>query len=186
MPNLLEDIKEFELIFKEYYNPLVNFINRYLNNLENSKEVVQITFSRIWENRANLNIKTSFKNYLYQSAKNNMIDYIRKNKYILNAVELEDSVAINFPDNQPEHLDPYIIKQAVENVLKEIKPKAKEIFSLHKFEGLTYEEISEYLKISKRSVEDNVAKILKHLKHELKNHPDLFDNFVVVVILYVY
>lgn len=175
MSKSFENIKEFELIFKEYYNPLVNFVNRYLNNFENSKEVIQMTFVKVWDNRMNLTIKTSVKSYLYQSAKNTMIDYLRKNKNIQNAVELENSIAINFTDDQSENLDPYIIKQAVDKVLKDLKPKSKEIFSLNKFEGLTYEEIADYLKISKRSVEDNIAKILKHLKEELKNHPELFN-----------
>ena len=56
-----------------------------------------------------------------------------------------------------------------------LKPKAREIFKLNKFEGLTYEEIAEYMKISKRSVEDNMSKIMIYLKEELKNHPDIFN-----------
>ncbi len=175
MPKFFENIKEFELAFKEYYNPLVNFVNKYLHNFENSREVVQMTFVKVWESRINLDIKISIKSYLYQSVKNTMIDFLRKNKNVFGAVDLDNSAAFNLPDDKPEHLDPYIVKQAVEVVLEKLKPKAREIFSLHKFEGLTYEEIADYLNISKRSVEDNIAKILKRLKDELKNHPDLFE-----------
>ncbi|MBK8515298.1 MAG: sigma-70 family RNA polymerase sigma factor [Saprospiraceae bacterium] len=175
MSKAFENIKDFELVFKEYYNPLINFVNRYLSNFENSREVVQMTFVKVWENRLNLHIKTSVKSYLYQSAKNTMIDFIRKNKIIFNATEFDGSLSNSLLDDNPDQLDPYIIKNAVETALKNVKPKAREIFSLHKFEGLTYQEIAEYLNISKRSVEDNVAKTLKILKDQLKNHPDLYE-----------
>ena len=46
---------------------------------------------------------------------------------------------------------------------------------MNKYQGLTYEEIANYLNISKRSVEDNISKILIYLKSELKNHPDFFE-----------
>jgi RNA polymerase sigma-70 factor (ECF subfamily) len=170
-----ENIREFELVFKEYYNPLVNFVFKYLHDYENSREVVQITFVKVWENRYNLDIKTSMKSYLYQAAKNAMIDFVRKNKKNMSTTEVEDNILTSLSDDQASHLDPYILRQAIENVLKELKPKTQEIFRLNKFEGLTYSEIAEYLNISKRSVEDNVAKTLKQLKDELKNHPDFFD-----------
>jgi RNA polymerase sigma-70 factor (ECF subfamily) len=170
-----ENSTYFESVFKEYFNPLVNFVNKYLNNFENSREVVQMTFVKLWANRSNLEVRTSLKSYLYQTTKNTMIDYIRKNKKIPKAQEIENSMATELFDDHNEYLDPYIIRHAVEKCLKNVKPKAREIFESHKFEGLTYEEIAEYMKISKRTVEDNMSKIMIVLKEELKNHPDFFD-----------
>jgi len=170
-----ENSNYFETVFKEYFNPLVNFVNKYLNNFENSREVVQMTFVKLWSNRTNLEVRSSVKSYLYQTTKNTMIDFIRKNKNILNAAELENSIVTVLIDEQNENLDPYILRQAIDKCLRNLKPKAKEIFELHKYEGLTYEEIADFLNISKRSVEDNISKILKYLKEELKNHPEFFD-----------
>lgn len=175
MPKPFENSNYFETVFKEYFNPLVNFVNKYLNNFENSREVVQMTFVKLWSNRTNLEVRSSVKSYLYQTTKNTMIDFIRKNKNILNAAELENSIVTELIDEQNENLDPYILRQAIDKCLRNLKPKAKEIFELHKYEGLTYEEIADFLNISKRSVEDNISKILKYLKEELKNHPEFFD-----------
>jgi len=175
LPKPFENSNYFETVFKEYFNPLVNFVNKYLNNFENSREVVQMTFVKLWSNRTNLEVRSSVKSYLYQTTKNTMIDFIRKNKNILNAAELENSIVTELIDEQNENLDPYILRQAIDKCLRNLKPKAKEIFELHKYEGLTYEEIADFLNISKRSVEDNISKILKYLKEELKNHPEFFD-----------
>lgn len=175
MNRTFENINDFQNIFKEYYNPLLNFINSYLHNIENSKEVVQNTFLKVWENRLNIDVNSSVKSYLFQMAKNTMIDYIRKNKkYSLN-LELNQELEQNFMHVSTEVIDPYIIKNAVLKVMTKLKPKNKEIFELHKFEGLTYMEIADYLNISKRTVEDNISRTLKYLKDELKDHPDFFD-----------
>jgi RNA polymerase sigma-70 factor (ECF subfamily) len=170
-----ENIDDFEIIFKEYFNPLVNFVNKSINNFENSKEIVQTAFLKIWENRSVLEINTSVKGYIYKTVRNGMIDFLRKNKYQTNVIDLENTVVNDFPDDHDELLDPYIVRQAIEKALKNIKPKARKIFELNKFEGLTYDEIAEYMDISKRSVEDNVSKTLILLKAELKNHSELFD-----------
>ncbi len=175
MSKSFENISDFEDLFKEYFNPLVNFVNRYLNNFENSREVVQMTFVKLWENRSNFEIRNSTKSYVYQTAKNAMIDFVRKNKNHMNAFEIEGALVHDLPDDNSSYLDPYIVRSAIEKCLQQLKPKNREIFELNKFEGLTYEEIADYLQISKRSVEDNIAKTLKFLKEELKNHPDFFE-----------
>ncbi|MBK7807843.1 MAG: hypothetical protein IPJ51_16340 [Saprospiraceae bacterium] len=64
-----ENINYFESIFKEYFNPLVNFVNKYLNNFENSREVVQMTFVKLWANRSNLEVRSSVKSYLFKLPK---------------------------------------------------------------------------------------------------------------------
>lgn len=174
MSKPFEHIRDFEAIYKEYYNPLVNFVNRYINNFENSKEVVQYTFVKIWENKENIEVHSSAKSYLFQITKNSMVDFIRKNKKHANHSELSLN-ELNVFDDSGKALDPYLVRQAVEICLKDKKEKAREIFMMNKFEGLTYEEIADYLHISKRSVEDNIGKILIHLKKELKNHPYFFE-----------
>ncbi|MFZ1750602.1 MAG: RNA polymerase sigma-70 factor [Saprospiraceae bacterium] len=174
MPSSFSDTHNFEAIFKEYFNPLVNFVNKYLNNYGDSKEVVQMTFVKLWNHRESLDIKLSLRSYLFQMTKNMMIDYIRKNKNHQNNLSLESIDTSQIQYSSEDQLEPYIVRQAVEKVLKTLKPKAREIFIMNKFEGLTYLEISEYLNISKRSVEDNISKIIKILKDELKDHPELF------------
>ena len=74
-----------------------------------------------------------------------------------------------------EEFDPYLVRNAIEKSLCSVKEKTREIFVLNKFEGLSYDEIAEYLNISKRMVDYNVGITLKQLKMNLKNHPDLFN-----------
>lgn len=174
LPKPFENKADFEITFKEYFNPLVNFVNRYLNDYENSREVVQNTFIKVWNQRQEIVIKTSAKAYLYQVTKNSMIDFVRNQKNKKSG-DLTDQLMASIEDVTEEHLDPYIVRQAVESAMQDMKDKSREIFIMNKFEGLTYEEIAEYLKISKRSVEDNIYRVSQHIKEKLKNHPYFFD-----------
>lgn len=169
-----ENKEVFEATFKEFYTPLVNFINKYLNDFEASQEVVQNTFVKIWQNKHKIEITTSIKSYIYKMCKNSMIDYIRKNKNHIK-VDVDNSVLENIEDESHTQLDPYIIRQSIEIVLKDFRERSREIFLLNKFEGLNYSEIAEHLNISKRSVEDNISKVMKELKVKLQNAEYLLD-----------
>jgi len=173
-PTKITTEKEFEEIFKEYFNPLVNFINHYLQNYENSREVVQNTFLKLWDKKDQLSIQSSLKNYLYRSAKNNMIDFIRKHQKLNVISDEEDIVLNNLPDSDEAALSPYIIRHEILIALERLKPKNREIFMLSKFEGLTYEEIAKHMGISKRTVEDNVARAIGRLREILSSNPEIF------------
>lgn len=167
--------EEFEALYKQFYRPLVNFINQYLNNLENSKEVVQITFLKLWDKKDTLEITSSFKNYLYRSTKNAMIDYLRKYEK-MDVISDEDSKILNNLSATNENLlSPYIIREEIVKAMEHLKPKNREIFRLSKFEGLTYEEIANHLNISKRSVEDNIARAITKLRDIISQNPNIFD-----------
>ena len=169
MSNPLTNRGAFQGVFEEYYSPLCNFVNQYIRNWESSEEIVQSTFVKLWENREKIAIKSSIQSYLYQSAKNSTIDYIRKRKTetkkkaeILH-MSKDDTYEMSTYDES------YRIKQKIMLALDKIKPKYREVFKLNKLEGLTYDEIADYLKISKRTVEYNMARALESLCGLLKD-----------------
>lgn len=126
---------------------------------------------KVWENREKIEIQTSVQNYLYSSVRNRMIDHIRSKKKMDQVKEL---IEVNDVDDNPDDLQSYLIRQEIQKSLDKLKPKMRRIFSLSKIEGLTYSEIASYLNISKRAVEDNVARALRLLKDDLKNNDVLF------------
>jgi RNA polymerase sigma-70 factor (ECF subfamily) len=128
---------------------------------------------KVWEKKDRIEISTSVKAYLYSAVKNKMIDYIRANNKQEAAVE---GLSYNELDESEAELDTMIVRQEIMKSLDRLKPKMKKIFSLSKIEGLTYGEIATYLNISKRSVEDNVAKALMILREDLKTNEVIFSN----------
>ncbi len=171
-----QDINAFRDIFKQYFNPLVNFIySRYIKDFELARDITQATFARIWEKREEIFISTSVKSYLFQATKNKALDYIRANAE--KTLELQESFRDYdiADDNFDIDVHSMLIKELVKNALQDMKPKMKRIFEMNKFEGYTYEEIAQDMDISKRTVESNMARAFGILREVLKNS-EIFDN----------
>ena len=159
---ILTNRGEFKSVFEEFYNPLCNFVNQYIRNWETSEEIVQSTFVKLWENRDHIEINTSIQSYLYRSAKNRTIDHIRKRKTETKKkaeILAQSKAAYEYEDYD----ESFRIKEKILWALDNIKPKYRKVFILSKLEGLTYDEIAEYLNISKRTVEYNMARALESL-----------------------
>lgn len=168
MNRAFKDINSFKLFFNDHFNPLCNYLHMYLKDRELCKEIAQDTFVKIWESREKINISTSLKSYLYQAGKNKAIDYIRKTK---KEKEVKEELALPSQSTQQTELevDSARIRELILNAMDLLKPKCRDIFWLHKFEGLTQQEIADHLRISKRAVEDNIARALLTLKDALKD-----------------
>lgn len=174
MNNAFNDINSFKLFFNEHFNPLCNYLHMYLKDRELCKEIAQDTFVKIWESRDKINISSSMKSYLYQAGKNRAIDYIRKAK---KEKEVKEELSAPAQSTQQTELevDSSRIREMILDAMDLLKPKCRDIFWLHKFEGLTQQEIADHLEISKRAVEDNIARALLTLKDALKGRIYLQD-----------
>ena len=128
---------------------------------------------KVWENKDSIEINTSVKSYLYSAVRNRMIDYIRSNKKLS---EYKNTINVDEVDESTDELNSYLIREEILKSMDKLKPKMRKIFSLSKIEGLTYNEIAAYLNISKRAVEDNVARALRLLKEDLEGNEIIFSD----------
>ena len=163
MVDQLERIEAFERTFRDYYTPLCNFANQYLNDWDGAQDIVQSTFLKLWNKWDTLQTASSKKSYIFTTTKNTVLDEIKKETRKLKREEASNELI----EDTETSLDGHIIRSEVMKSLDKLKAKMRKIFVLNKMEGLTYSEIAQYLKISERSVEDNMAKALKLLRTDL-------------------
>jgi RNA polymerase sigma-70 factor (ECF subfamily) len=157
----------YEQLFKEYYKPLTVFASGYLEDLESGKEVVQDLFVYLYEKRKNLVITTSLKSYLYRSVRNRCLNHIkhqqvRKKHQDQMKPELQESE--NLEDKIRETELEYMVSQIVD----QLPPQCKRIYTMSRVTGLSNREIAEQLEISKRTVETQISNALKVLREKLE------------------
>lgn len=164
------DLNEFERLFKELYSPLCLYANKYLHDKDKAEEIVQDIFYGIWKNRKKLNIKVSFKSYLYRAVQNNCLQLIQHyavqdkyKQYIRNEVS-------HFHSDPMKEMELQEMNKVVEKTLESLPERCKEIFSMSRFEGLKYREIAEKLQISTKTVEANMGKALQAFRKSLKQY----------------
>jgi RNA polymerase sigma-70 factor, ECF subfamily len=167
--NIIDELKKgrvstLERIFNLYSGKLFYFINSYIRNKEISEELTQDVFIRLWENKHNLKNLPSINNYLYTIAKNLCIDYIRKNKTLILPIDSVSEIGFSQKNegdlkiSSLEEVD--FINKAIEN----LSPRKKEIFKMHRFDKITYQQIADKLGISISAVEKQISSALSDIK----------------------
>ena len=102
-------------------------------------------------------------------ATNLSIDQMRRDRSsaFRNSVELqEDSHASNAPTPE-ESLLHTELERLFDDALSELPQRARELFRLHRFEGLSTLEIAKRFGISQRMVQKSLARAIKHFNQRL-------------------
>lgn len=164
------NIQTFEQVFRDYYEALCLYANRYLKDLDLSEEAVQDVFFRIWKKRRSLNIHESLKSYLYASTRNKCLKMLRSEQM---ADKYNQYVRHTSPANVPtpvDELNAAELQRLIERTIGELPERTREIFRLNRYQGLKYAEIAEKLSISVKTVEANMGKALKLFRKNLNEY----------------
>ncbi len=85
------DLAAYRFLFDRYFADLCNFLNIYLHSKEFSEEVALEIFEIVWEKRETLQIRVTFKAFLFSSVKNRAIShYRREHRNIFTTLEPND------------------------------------------------------------------------------------------------
>jgi len=164
---LIFDSKEaFKQIFLEYYNPLCNFANNITNDESLSEDIVQDVFLKLWESNDSISLTGSLRSYLFQTTKNKVLEKLRNLKAQSKLHERIDQTQIQSLDHD-ELSETYMRLEQLYNSLRHLPPKCREVFAMHKFNGLTYAEIADAEDISIKTVENHMLKAIKILREKL-------------------
>jgi len=174
---------DFRSIFDKYFPSLCVFANRFVNDEDLSKDMVQDVFLKVWNSVTEFESEKSLKVYLYLATKNTCFDYLKKEKRKkhngdLNTDQLRDD---DFLNDDSVILD--IIREEtyrqLEDAIKLLPEKAMEVVRLN-LKSLTNQEIADELNISINTVKTHKLSAFKKLR-ELIGH-----QFVVFLLVDFY
>jgi RNA polymerase sigma-70 factor (family 1) len=155
----------FNTLYKEYSGRLYRFAFGYLKSVEESEELVQEVFTIIWDKRSDLKGELSFKSFLFTIAFNIIRKHFRTKAYLAeyfktgigDDLDMQTSNKISY-----DSLYNYIVQ-----LVDQLPERRKEIFIKSRFEGNSIKEIAEELKISHKTVENQITYALKFLRTNL-------------------
>jgi len=151
---------EFERTFKSLYRPLCLFALQYLKQIEDAEDIVQQAFADVWEKNNSGNSINNLKAYLYQAVRNRSLSLITQSP----ALQTMDSLP-DVQDHNEEEQIMYAERDArLWAAIDKLPPERKKIFLLSKRDGLKYQEIANQLKLSIKTVENQMGKALKTLR----------------------
>lgn len=154
-----KDRVAFQTFFNQYYEGLVKFAYGYLYDKQVSEDVVQEVFMYIWENAASLQVKTSFKNFVYAIVRNKCLDVL-KGLSIQSGLEVLDvNMQLSIDEVEADFLEER--EQLFELLMEKVNelPKQMELIVKLKFlEGLSYKDIAKELGVSVNTVKTQLQR----------------------------
>jgi RNA polymerase sigma-70 factor (ECF subfamily) len=170
---------KFEKLFREHFTGLCYFAQKYLGDLDTSKEVVHAVFVKVWENRAKFDFEKPAKSYLFTSVYNRSMNVIRDNKKFSSPGDEEVHAATLETGEFSDTMELAELEGKIKTAIQKLPEKCRQVFELNRFEGKKYAEIAEHLQISIKTVETQMSKALKVLKEELKDYIYVFVLFLL-------
>lgn len=153
-------------LVEHYHNRLCVYANSLIRDDLLAEDIVQNVFIQVWEKRIQLKHDFSLENYLYKSVHNKFIDQYRKGKAVME-LEKKYIAALEMAVEEKDEIQEQKILNILFEAIQELPPKCKQVFLLSKKEGLTNIEISEYLNVSKKTVEGQITKAFGILREKL-------------------
>ncbi|MEM6966056.1 MAG: RNA polymerase sigma-70 factor [Bacteroidota bacterium] len=161
------DDRAMDVLFRRYYSYICRAVFRVLKDSNLAEDIAQEVFLGLWKKRDNLNITTSVQAYLKRAAINKSLNYIRDQK-----IKFDDEEKMPpLPNNQSttqQQLEAEDLQQQINQAISELPEKCRLVFTLSRFEEMSYQEIADQLNISKKTVENQISKALKYLRAAVK------------------
>ena len=168
------DLYAFDLIVKRYKNQLLNFIYRFLGNTEESEDLVQETFLRVYRNRTAYQKVAKFSTWIYTIAGNLAKTELRKRKRrrFFSISELgyneKDYDIADDAYNPERDVDSRMKEEIIHQQIMALSPKFRQVILLRDVKQLSYEEISKIVNIPLGTVKSRVNRGRLKLQEKLR------------------
>lgn len=155
----------FNTLYGEYSGRLYRFAIGYLKSEAEAEELVQEVFTIIWEKRAELKEELSFKSFLFTIAFNIIRKHFRTKSYLSEYFKTGIGSDLDMHTSQKINYDS--LYQYITKLVEQLPERRKEIFIKSRLEGRSIKEIAEELKISHKTVENQLTDALKFIRTNL-------------------
>jgi len=167
------DESAFEEFLKYYQHRIINLLYRYTHSRSDAEELAQDVFINIWNRADSFKGRSRVSTWIYRIACNLAINHLKKRKLPILSIDgyitspssrikkdLIDPGALrseSFTDNKEK-------KALIEAAIEKLSPAQKMAILLSRYEGYSYAEISEIMKISVSAVESLLFKAKQKLR----------------------
>lgn len=173
------DVEAFTEIVKRHQRPLINFFFRLIWDRDQSEDMAQEVFLRLYKYLPRYDPRAKFTTFLYKVARNLWIDRVRsvasgprvmslERPIAGREAELGDFVSARSPEPGSESGRLEDIER-VRLALAELPEEQRTVVILAEFHGMRYEEIGQVLGIPVGTVKSRMHHAIERLKETMKS-----------------
>lgn len=150
-----------------HYVELCEYVLRFVGSAEAAQDLVQDLFLRLWDTRGPRDTERLTRAYLYTSARNAALKYLRHRRVVeawIERASLEEMPTAESPS------DLYLrreLEDAVERAIGELPARCREVFLLRRRDQLSYQEIAAKAGVSLGTVKCHMWRAMVLLREKL-------------------
>jgi RNA polymerase sigma-70 factor (ECF subfamily) len=156
--------------FKENILPLnrklLGFANRFMQDLDESKDIVQEIYIKLWNMRVELDKYNSVEALAMRMTRNLCLDKIKLKKTVpLNGIERNETEEESL--NKERQAEINLAYERAKDAIDKLDEPHKSIMQLRDIEGYDYEEIAQILNMNINTIRVNLSRARKKIREQL-------------------
>lgn len=163
------DADAFAAIFEMYKKRVFSVAFKVLKSETEAEEIVQDVFMSVWTAKANLNNVNDPEAYLFTIVYNKIYSHLKKvsrDQRLLDAMAHRINLMQSTTD---ETIAAHETGKLINEAVQKLPAQQRAVYEFSKQDGLTYDEIAEYMHISRNTVRNHLSEAMKTIRIFLKN-----------------
>lgn len=169
LKTLNERDRAFQSLVGKYQERLYWHIRKIVLNHDDSDDVLQNTFLKVWKNIDNFREESSLFTWLYRIATNEALTYLNqaKRKTATSMYEVSEYLQQNLEAD--EYFDGDDIQMKLQKAILTLPEKQRLVFNMRYFDEMPYQEMSEILDTSVGALKASYHHAAKKVEDYLNN-----------------
>lgn len=154
----------FRAFYDHFFVTLFRFTSSLTKERELAEEITHDVFVQCWQKRREFTNVRNPQVYLFVAARHRVIDHMRKQSSNRNVqLSEEEDYEVHLTPDPEQLLITNEMMGKMEEAIRALPPKCREVFILAKQYGLRYKEVAAILDLSAKTVENQLAIALRKL-----------------------
>jgi len=148
---IAQNQKAYQELIRRYQSKLFSYLYRLVRNREESEDLLQSVFLKVYKNIKSFNTQKNFSSWIYRIAHNEAVNFLKKKskKHFISIEDIQNSKdKLEIIDIQKNPIDSWIakeLKKEMNEALEKLPLKYKEALILRYYYDNSYEEMSKIL-----------------------------------------
>ena len=146
------DMKAFEELVNRYQRPLFNAALRMVHNMEDAEDITQSVFVKAYEKLDTYNPQYKFFSWVYRMTINESINFINREKR-KTALTKDTPASDKGPEEEYYDME---TEQGLYAAMEKLTPEYQAVIVLRHFHSFSYQEISDVVGVSEKTVKSRI------------------------------